>query len=238
MPDVFAPPPPFVEPSPRWVRVRAGDTEIANSRRTLLLSWYGPGRLPTYCFLPEDVRTELIDENGDVRAGDVVVAGGAQLLKGPPEVAGRWTFAWETGLTWLEEATEVRVHARDTRTRVDAVPSERHVVVEIGGEVVAESRRPTAVFETNLPVRWYFPPEDVRSDVLVPSDRVTLCPYKGTARYWSVDAGGRLRPDIAWYYADPIPENPKIRGLISFFNERVDLILDGERQDRPKSPFS
>ena len=235
---MFTPPPPFVEPSPRWVRVRAGGTEIANSRRTLLLSWYGPGRLPTYCFLPEDVRTEFIETNGDVRAGEVFVPGGAQLLEAPAEVAGRWTFAWEAGLTWLEEATEVGVHARDTRTRVDTVWSERHVVVEVDGEVVAESRRPLALFETGLPVRWYFPPEDVRSDVLVASDAVTRCPYKGTASYWSVQGRERLHRDLAWYYPDPIPENPRIKGLIAFYNERADFVIDGERQERPRSPFS
>ncbi|HEX8802596.1 MAG TPA: DUF427 domain-containing protein, partial [Acidimicrobiales bacterium] len=64
MPDLatwtFQGPPPRVEPSPRHVRVRAGETLIADSRRALLLSWYGPGRLPTYCFPPGDVRTDLL----------------------------------------------------------------------------------------------------------------------------------------------------------------------------------
>ena len=239
---MFTPPPPFVEPSPRWIRVRAGETEIANSRRTLLLSWYGPGRMPTYCFPAEDVRTEFIADGGDVRAGDLFVANGARLFTAEdapfPELAGRWTFAWERGLTWMEEATEVSVHARDPRTRVDAIPSERRIVVEIDGQVVAESRRPVALFETTLPTRWYLPPEDVRQDVLVASDRSTRCPYKGTAAYWSVQTARALHPDIAWYYPDPIPENPRIRGLIAFFNERVDVTIDGEREERPQSPFS
>ena len=234
----FRPPAPFVEPSSRWVRVRAGETEIANSRRTKLLVWYGPGRLPTYCFPPEDVRTEFIADNGDVRAGDVLVPGGAQLLTEPAEVAGHWTFAFDTGLTWLEEATEIHVHARDTRKRVDAVPSERHVVVEVDGVVVADSHRPTAVFETDLPVRWYLPPEDVRQDLLVASETVTRCPYKGTAAYWSVRVGDEVRADLAWYYPDPIPENPRIKGLIAFFNEHVDLTVDGDVQRRPQTPWS
>ena len=238
MSDDFVPPPTHVEPSPRWVRVRAGDTEIADSRRAQLLVWYGPGRLPTYCFPPEDVRTEFIGENGDVRAGDVSVAGGAQLLTEPAEVAGHWTFAFDTGLTWLEEALEIHVHARDPNKRVDAVPSERHVVVEVDGVVVADSRRPVAVFETTLPTRWYLPPEDVRSELLVPSDTVTRCPYKGTASYWSVQVGDALHADLAWTYREPVIECPRIRGLVAFFNEHVDLTVDGERQRRPLTPWS
>ena len=247
------PPPPHLEPSPRWVRVRAGDTEIANSRRALLLSWYGPDRLPTYCLPAEDVRTDVLTPSGttsadgvrinhDVRVGDVTVAEGAQLFRDPPApleaVDGRWTFTWDAGLTWLEEAMEVHVHARDTNKRVDAVPSERHVVVELDGVVVADSRRPVAVFETSLPARWYLPMDDWRQDLLVASDTVTRCPYKGTAAYWSVQVGDALHPDLAWSYADPIPENPRIKGLVAFFNERVDLTIDGVRQDRPVSPWS
>ena len=94
------------------------------------------------------------------------------------------------------------------------------------------------LFETTLPVRYYLPFEDVRRDLLEPSDLVTMCPYKGTARYWSVRAGGELVPDLFWSYPDPIPENPKIKDLVAFFNERVDLTVDGGLQDRPQTPWS
>jgi uncharacterized protein (DUF427 family) len=132
----------------------------------------------------------------------------------------------------------VVVHPRIPTHRVDAIPSERHVVVEVAGQVVADSRRPTAVFETSLPVRWYLPAEDVRMDLLEPSDTVTSCPYKGTARYWSVRAGGELHDDLVWSYPDPIPEQPKIKDLLAFFDERVDITIDGERQERPTTPWS
>lgn len=242
-----------VTPSPRWVRVRAGDEEVANSRQAKLLSWYGPGMLPTYCIPPSDVRSEkfapaehqgpiefLVDH--DVSAGDLVVPGGAQLFRNPPDrleqLDGYWTFTWDSGLAWFEEALEVHVHARDPLTRVDVLPSERHVRVELDGEVVAESRRPHALFETHLPTRWYLPPDDVRSEMLVPSATVTRCPYKGTASYWSVRTARALHRDVAWCYADPVVECPRIAGLICFFNEKVDLFIDGAPQPRPQTAWS
>jgi uncharacterized protein (DUF427 family) len=133
---------------------------------------------------------------------------------------------------------EVFVHAKDPTKRVDVLPSERHVRVEIAGEPVAESRRPHALFETTLPTRWYLPADDVRWDLLEPSDTVTQCPYKGTARYWSVRAGGELYRDVVWSYPDPIPECPRIAGLICFFNEKVDVTVDGVREERPVTPWS
>lgn len=225
-------PEPRLEPSPRWVRVRAGDRWVADSRRALLLAWYGPDMLPTYCFPAEDVRADLLPALGDAAI---------QLRDLPPAVAeanGMWTFMWDGRVQWFEEAAEVFVHAKDPSKRVDVLPSERHVRVEVAGEVVAESRRPHALFEIPLPTRWYLPAEDVRMDLLEPSDTVTQCPYKGTARYWSVRAGGQLHRDLAWSYPDPIPENPRIAGLICFFNEKVDLTVDGVLEARPNTPWS
>jgi uncharacterized protein (DUF427 family) len=245
-----------LESTPRWVRVRVGDDWLADSRDALLLVWYGPGRLPTYCLPPLSVRADLLTpsppetstpagflEPHDVRAGATAVAGGAFLVRDPPapfEAAdGYWTFAWhDPRIEWYEEATRVHVHARDPRHRVDAIPSERHVRVELDGELLADSRRPTALFETTLPTRWYLPPEDVLGELLEPSDTVTQCPFKGVARFFSVRVGGELHRDLAWSYPDPIPENPRIAGLVAFFNERVDLVVDGERLRRPFTPWS
>jgi uncharacterized protein (DUF427 family) len=249
-------PPARLEPTPRWVRVRVGDDWLADSRDALLLVWYGPGRLPTYCLPPSSVRADLLTpsppetstaaeflEPHDVRAGSTAIAGGAFLVRDPPapfEAAdGYWTFAWhDRRIEWHEEATRVHVHARDPRHRVDAIPSERHVRVELDGELLADSHRPTALFETTLPTRWYLPPEDVLGERLEPSDTVTQCPFKGVARFFSVRVGGELHHDLAWSYPDPIPENPRIAGLVAFFNERVDLVVDGERLRRPFTPWS
>jgi uncharacterized protein (DUF427 family) len=251
-PPSFAGLPMHVAPTPRWVRVRAGDEWVADSRRAMLLAWYGPGMLPTYFFPPEDVRADLISPSADggegpfvghdVQAGGATLAGAALQLRDPSgplaPLAGHWTFTWDGSVAWFEEAAEVYVHARDPSKRVDVVPSERHVRVELGGELVAESRRPHALFETWLPTRWYLPREDVNDKLLEPSEHVTRCPYKGTARYFSVRAGGELHPDLFWTYPEPIPECPRIAGLVSFFNEKVELTIDGERQERPVTPWS
>lgn len=225
-------PAPHVEPSPRWVRVKADCEWVADSRRALLLAWYGRDRLPTYCFPAADIRADLLPALGDA----------AIQLRNLPEpvgaAEGMWTFTWDGRAQWFEEAMEVFVHAKDTSKRVDVLPNERHVQVEISGELVAESRRPHALFETTLPTRWYLPADDVRWDLLEPSDVVTRCPYKGTARYWSVRAGGELHRDAVWSYPEPIPECPRIAGLMCFFNEKVDLTIDGERQARPDTPWS
>jgi uncharacterized protein (DUF427 family) len=255
-------PVPHVEPTPRWIRVRAGDTWIADSRGAQLLMWYGPARLPTYVLPEADVRTDLLTPSApapdapapraasdppgpdDPRAPHDVRVDGAALERAafrftdpPPELHaldGYWTFSWDGGVTWFEEATEAKIHARDPHKRVDAIPSERHVRVELDGELVAESQRPVALFETHLPTRWYLPPEDVAADRLTPTGHVTRCPYKGTASYFSV----RDHDNVAWTYPDPLPECPQIAGLIAFFNERVDLTIDGEPQPRPRTPWS
>ena len=67
---------------------------------------------------------------------------------------------------------------------------------------------------------------------------MTSCPYKGTARYWDVRAGGELHRDLAWSYPEPIAECGRVAGLIAFFDERVDLTIDGVPQERPVTPWS
>jgi uncharacterized protein (DUF427 family) len=225
--NTFTPPAVRAEPTARRIRVRAGGALVADSRRATLLIEYGPGRLPTYLLPEEDVDLAAAERVGR-RIGD----------DGPEGTEGLWTFPWDGTVAWFEEAMEVVVHARDPRHRVDALPSDRHVVIEVAGEVVAESRAPHAVFETYLPTRWYLPMEDVRRGMLEPSDLVTSCPYKGTAGYWSVRAGGELHEDLAWSYPHPIVEQPRLAGLVAFFDERVDVTIDGERQERPITPWS
>jgi uncharacterized protein (DUF427 family) len=116
--------------------------------------------------------------------------------------------------------------------------STRYVRVEIAGETVADTQRPFLLFETGLPTRYYIPREDVRMDLLEPTDQTSRCPYKGIARYWSARVGDKTLKNAVWCYPDPIPENPKIKDLLCFFNERVDLYVDGELQERPLTPWS
>jgi len=245
---------PLVEPSPRWIRVRLGDELVADSRSALLYVQYGPADLPptflpTYFVPPDDVVPgSLVDFSAragrttwTVQAGGRRAKGAAWAFAEPPApleaLAGMITFSWGNGLTWFEEDEQLFAHARDPHKRVDVVPSSRHVRVEVDGELLAESRRPLLLFETTLPVRYYLPADDVRVELL-PSETTSSCPYKGHASWWSARIGDRVVDDVAWSYPSPVPENPRIAGLICFRNEKVDLTVDGELQERPLTPWS
>ena len=147
-------------------------------------------------------------------------------------------FEWDRLDHWFEEDDEVFVHPRSPYHRVDVLNSSRHVRVELGGVTVAETHRPRLLFETGLPTRYYMPKVDVRMDLLTPTDLRTRCPYKGEAVYWTAEAGGRPYEDVVWSYPAPIPECPKIEGLLCFYNERADIFVDGELQEKPKTKWS
>jgi uncharacterized protein (DUF427 family) len=102
-------------------------------------------------------------------------------------------------------------------------------VVKIDGQVVADSKHQHAIFETGLIPRWYLPQSDVRMDLLTPTDTHTGCPYKGWASYWSAEVNGTVHKDVVWSYEDPLREALPVKGLVSFYNERVDLTVDGEK---------
>lgn len=243
-------PRPFAEPTPRRIRVRLAGELVADSERAQLLVQYGPGALPTYYLPRDDVRPDaLVDEQvgADGRRRWTVRAGGAQAVGAAWQheqpsgelaaLAGCVTFSWRQ-LEWYEEDEQVVLHARDPYKRVDTLHSSRRVQVRVAGELVADSARPLLLLETSLPVRYYLPFSDVRADLLRASDTVSTCPYKGQARYWSVRVGETVVPDVAWSYPEPIAENPRIRDLVCFFNERVDLVVDGRPVPRPVSPWS
>jgi uncharacterized protein (DUF427 family) len=233
-----------IELSPRRVRTYFGGKLIADSDRALLV--YETKRPPAYWFPTADVRMGYLRREGNPDAAtetirwrlvvdDRVADNAARAYAKPADdraaLEGHLTFYWNEMDAWFEEDEEVFVHPRDPYTRVDTVHSSRHVRVEIRGVVVAETRRPVLLFETGLPTRYYLPKQDVRMDLLVPTSTVTRCPYKGVARYWSGPVGDEMIQDIAWAYPAPIPECPKIENLLSFYNERVNLYVDGVLQD-------
>ena len=157
---------------------------------------------------------------------------------GAPDLSGYRAFYWNAVDHWYEEDEEVFVHARDPFKRIDALRSSRHVRVEIDGVVLADTHRPTLLFETGIDTRYYIPREDIELGLLRPSAKESGCPYKGTASYYSAVVGDRVAEDIAWTYVHPIPEIPKIEQLIAFFDEHVDTYVDGELQPRPASAWS
>ncbi|HEX6257815.1 MAG TPA: DUF427 domain-containing protein [Euzebyales bacterium] len=241
-----------IELSPKRVRVLLGGTYIVDTTGALLV-WEGPW-YPTYYLPLDDVRAGVLRDTGrtasridgveaaihDVVVGDRTAAGAALVLEDPPvkQLAGTVRLQWSDMDAWFEESEQAYVHPRDPYKRIDTLASDRHVVVEIDGTVVADSRRPTLLFETSLPTRYYLPKTDVRMDLLTPTDHTTRCPYKGTAEYYAVTVDGTTHGNAAWWYRHPTHESAAIAGLVCFYNERVDLTVDGERLQRPQTPFS
>jgi uncharacterized protein (DUF427 family) len=118
---------------------------------------------------------------------------------------------------------------------ITITPAELHVEVTLGGQKLAESDRPMLLDETGLPTRYYLPREDVRTDLLRPTDTATHCPFKGDASYWSAQVGGETYEDVVWSYEAPIPQAEGITGLMCFYPERVELTVSGERQPAGKA---
>jgi uncharacterized protein (DUF427 family) len=148
-------------------------------------------------------------------------------------------FDWASLDAWFEEDEQVFVHPRNPYVRVDALRSTRRVRIEVEGVTLADSSSPVMVFETGLPTRYYLNRTDVNFDHLMSSDTVTACPYKGTTSgYWSVRLGDRLHQDLAWAYDYPTRQLMPIAGLVAFYNEKVDIELDGQRVERPSTAFS
>lgn len=243
-----------VELSPRRVRVKFNGEFIADSTRAVLLR--ETGHLPVYYFPPEDVRQDVLEPTDlhtrcpykgeasywTVRVGEKVAENAMWGYQDPLEeredIRGYRAFYWAKMDAWYEEEEQISAHPRDPYHRVDVVESSRHIRVEIGGQLVAESRRPRLLFETGLPTRYYLPVEDVRMDLLEPTETTSVCPYKGQASYWRL-AGDPAGRDVAWAYQNPIAECPKIKGLIAFFNERVDALqVDDELQPKPRTAWS
>lgn len=233
-----------VEPGAKRIRVYLGGEVVADTS-TPLLVWEVP-YYPTYYFPVGDVRTDLLTADdtvehspsrGDgrrftVRAGAKEAAGAALRYTDSPieELRDHVRFDWDAMDAWFEEDEEVFTHPRNPYSRIDVLASSRHVRVEVDGTTIAESTSPRLLFETGLPVRYYVPKTHVRMDLLEPTDTVTHCPYKGQAEHWSARVGERVHPDLAWSYRAPLPESQKIAGLISFYPDKVDIYVDGVKQ--------
>jgi uncharacterized protein (DUF427 family) len=240
----------YLEEFPRWVRGRCGDATVVDSRHPRLL--YQSASLPVWYFPEDDVRTELLAPSGrteqsppkgeavfvTLECGGRTIEDAAWNFRDPtsqvPGLAGLIAFRWDAMDEWLDEDQPAIGHPRDPYHRIDVRETSRHVRVSIGGEAVADTRRSKVLYETGLPPRWYIPAEDVRGELITPSDTQTVCAYKGFASYWSVGD----EDDVGWTYRDPLHDAGEVGGLIAFFNERVDLEVDEELQERPRTPWS
>jgi len=252
------------EPTAKRIRVLAGGDTVADTTGAVVV-WEPLRVVPTYAVPAADVRAELVPAPAvDVprkperlregapsvltpstafgahttagepltlrtSAGDRV---GAAFRPADPDLAGFVLLDFDA-FDWLEEDDEIVSHPRDPFHRVDIRHSSRRVRVERDGQVLAESSRPVLVFETSLPMRTYLPRDDVRLDLLGPSSTRTACAYKGVASYLA--RGGA---DLAWTYEAPLSDARELTGLVCFFDERVDVTVDGEKRPRPVTPWS
>ena len=241
-----------VEPVPRRVRAVLGGQVVLDTTRALYV-WEAPYYPQFYIPLADVMPGVLVDEDRPqklkrgtarrhaLKVGEVERPAAARVYGDDSVVAliEHVRFEWDALDAWYEEDEQIFVHPRSPYTRVDALRSSRRIRVELEGVTLAESSSPVLLFETGLPTRYYLNRTDVDFTRLEHSDTVTACPYKGrTSDYWSVRVGSELRPDLVWAYDFPTPGLGAIAGLVAFYNEKVDIFLDGRGLPRAKTHFS
>jgi uncharacterized protein (DUF427 family) len=253
------------EPIDKRIRGLLGDVTVIDSTRALLV-WEPRRVVPTYAFPVQDISAAgagdhpqasvpamgappqlagvpvydpsipfaVRDTAGEaltIRAGDREAAA---FRPADEDLAGHLIVDFDSFDAWLEEDEPNVAHPRDPFHRIDIVHSTRPVRVEHEGEVLAESSDPYMLFESPLPVRYYLPAQDVRAGLLEPSPTRSFCAYKGEASYLAPASG----EDLAWTYPAPLREAAEVAGRVCFFNEFVDIVVDGTRLERPQTPWS
>jgi uncharacterized protein (DUF427 family) len=245
------------EPIERRVRAQAGGETVVDSTRAVLV-WEPRRVVPSYAVPVQDLAAPPAAAPAQTRdpvpgvlhpgipfavhtaeGEPVSIAGrqGAGFRLADEDLSGYVVLDFAAFDAWLEEDEAIAGHPRDPYHRVDVRRSTRRVRIEVDGEAVAETTSPRLLFETNLPLRFYLPREDIVVP-LHPSVRRSYCPYKGEASYWSADVAGRRRDDLGWSYEQPLPDVAAITGLVAFWDEQVDVVLDGERRPRPGGPIA
>ncbi|WP_199521707.1 DUF427 domain-containing protein [Jiangella anatolica] len=250
------------EPSPKRVRAVTGGETWADTTAAMVV--WEPGRLvPSYAVPATDLDAELEPVGPAAEAPDPAAhvdprspfsvhttAGepvsprrgsvrldGAGFRPADPDLAGYVVLDWSAFDQWFEEDDEIFGHPRDPFHRIDVRSTGRHVVVSVDGVVLADTTRSKLLFETQVTPRTYIPREDVRMELLVPSDSHSTCAYKGPAQYWSVRVNGQLHRNLAWSIVEPLSDGVEVKDRIAFFDEKVDVTVDGKPLPRPVSPW-
>ena len=244
----------FFDPYLPRVRALFDSETVADSLATKLL--HESGRLPVFYFPLDDVRADLLEPSGTsvevpskgvasyrtLRGRKRAVTDAAWVFESPVEaagfLAGHLALDWTAIDEWFAEDELVLGHPRDPYSRIEVLRSTRHVRVLLDGELLADTRRAKLLYETALPPRFYIPAGDVRTERLVPSPNRSRCAYKGSASYWHVRVEDRLAEDLVWTYRDPAHDALPVADMLCFFNERVDLEVDGELAERPRTQWS
>lgn len=245
------------EPTEMRIRIRYGGRVIADTTRAALV-WEPRRVVASYAVPVADLSVDLARSSGEaVPAPDGILHPGipftahssdgqsVDLLVGEERLVGAGFRPEDSELAeyvvldftafdeWLEEDQPVLSHPREPYHRVDVRRSSRTVRIELDGVVLAESSRPTFVFETHLPTRFYLPREDFVVD-LEPSELRTTCAYKGRAIYFSTSG----RRNLLWSYPDPLPDARELMGLVAVYDDLVDVYVDGELRGRPSGPVA
>jgi uncharacterized protein (DUF427 family) len=133
---------------------------------------------------------------------------------------------------WFEEDVPIYQHPKDPYKRIDILKSSRTVKVAVDGVTLAQSSSPLFLLETSLRTRYYLPPTSANWELLTESDTETYCPYKGKANYYNVNINGKEYKDLVWYYKYPTAESAPVAGHLCFYNEKVDIWVDGVQESR------
>ncbi len=231
----------FAEPLRRRMRVRFGGAWIVDSEDVVLL--HEPGRYPV-AYFPQNAITdntlEPIEHTTshkdlgptswyNVRVGTNSTPRAAwehtELPDYASDLKGRVAFAWRAMDAFYEEDERIVGHAADPYHRIDIRQTSRHLVVQYGGQVIADTTRPLALYESRFAPRWYVPRSDVEASALTPAKGQTFCPYKGLCSYYDIADARKA----AWSYEEAWPEVGRISGRVSFEPDKVEVHLDGTR---------
>ncbi|KAH7060935.1 hypothetical protein B0J12DRAFT_594018 [Macrophomina phaseolina] len=128
---------------------------------------------------------------------------------------------------WFEEDVPIYHSPKDPYKRIDILPSSRSVRVAVDGVTLAEATSPLFLFETDHRTRYYLPPTSVKWEFLTKSNTETYCPYKGKANYFHLTVNGKEYRDVVWCYPHPTAESSQVAGYLCFYNEKVDVWVDG-----------
>jgi uncharacterized protein (DUF427 family) len=197
----------YVEPYHRRLRGQVGGRTVIDSERVLLIHrpawpWY------VVAFPPEDVDDSVPS-------------------KPDPDAPGYVRVRWDAIETWMEEDQLVVGHLKNPYHRVDCLRSSRRIEVRVSDTVLVDTDRTVLLLETSLVPRLYVAKDDVRMDLLSPSETTTYCSYKGVASYWNATVDGTVVPDVAWSYEQPLPTSgcDAIRGRLSFTLDAPGLVV-------------
>jgi uncharacterized protein (DUF427 family) len=197
----------YIEPFTRRLRGMLDGRTVVDSERVVVV--HRPGQRLIYAIPAGDV--------------DGAAAGKAEPA---PHVDGHLTIPWGALDEWYQEEQRIVGYPANPYHRVDCIPTRRHLRVEVAGTVLVDTTETLGVYETALVTRLYVPRSAVRTDLLRPSATTSYCPYKGHATWWSAVVDGTVVEDVAWSYEDTHPESSPLRGLLSFDEQRADVVTD------------